>query len=377
MGCRGGWEAGVADLKALHRLGQAMWIDYIRRSFMTSGQLDQWIKRGVRGMTSNPTIFDKAIAASDDYDASLRRQVGAGMSLPARYEDLALEDIRLAADSLRPIYDESEGADGYVSLEVRPALSNDTQGTLTEARRLFAMLARPNVLIKVPATHEGIPAVKQLISEGININITLMFSLAHYRDVSEAYLSGLEARAAAGMELRHVASVASFFVSRVDSVVDQRLERIGERELRGKIAVANSKLTYEVFRRTFSGSRWDRLEDLGAMKQRVLWASTSTKNPAYPDTLYVDNLIGPDTVNTAPLETIEAFLDHGRLEKTIDDGLAEAHRQIGRLAEIGVDLDEITEQLQIDGVKAFAASFDSLLSSIEKKQRALVSPERA
>ena len=377
MGCRGGWEAGVADLKALHRLGQAMWIDYIRRSFMTSGQLDQWIKRGVRGMTSNPTIFDKAIAASDDYDASLRRQVGAGMSLPARYEALALEDIRLAADSLRPIYDESEGADGYVSLEVRPALSNDTQGTLTEARRLFAMLARPNVLIKVPATHEGIPAVKQLISEGININITLMFSLAHYRDVSEAYLSGLEARAAAGMELRHVASVASFFVSRVDSVVDQRLERIGERELRGKIAVANSKLTYEVFRRTFSGSRWDRLEDLGAMKQRVLWASTSTKNPAYPDTLYVDNLIGPDTVNTAPLETIEAFLDHGRLEKTIDDGLAEAHRQIGRLAEIGVDLDEITEQLQIDGVKAFAASFDSLLSSIEKKQRALVSPERA
>ena len=367
----------MADLKALHRLGQAMWIDYIRRSFMTSGQLDQWIKRGVRGMTSNPTIFDKAIASSDDYDASLRRQVGAGMSLPARYEDLALEDIRLAADSLRPIYDESEGADGYVSLEVRPALSNDTQGTLTEARRLFAMLARPNVLIKVPATHEGIPAVKQLISEGININITLMFSLAHYRDVSEAYLSGLEARAAAGMELRHVASVASFFVSRVDSVVDQRLERIGERELRGKIAVANSKLTYEVFRRTFSGSRWDRLEDLGAMKQRVLWASTSTKNPAYPDTLYVDNLIGPDTVNTAPLETIEAFLDHGRLEKTIDDGLAEAHRQIGRLAEIGVDLDEITEQLQIDGVKAFAASFDSLLSSIEKKQRALVSPERA
>src|SRR3990170_331107 len=377
MGCRGEWEAGVADLKALHRLGQAMWIDYIRRSFMTSGQLDQWIKRGVRGMTSNPTIFDKAIAASDDYDASLRRQVGAGMSLPARYEALALEDIRLAADSVRPIYDESEGADGYVSLEVRPALSNDTQGTLTEARRLFAMLARPNVLIKVPATHEGIPAVKQLISEGININITLMFSLAHYRDVSEAYLSGLEARAAAGMELRHVASVASFFVSRVDSVVDQRLERIGERELRGKIAVANSKLTYEVFRRTFSGSRWDRLEDLGAMKQRVLWASTSTKTPAYPDTLYVDNLIGPDTVNTAPLETIEAFLDHGRLEKTIDDGLAEAHRQIGRLAEIGVDLDEITEQPQIDGVKAFAASFDSLLSSIEKKQRALVSPERA
>jgi len=367
----------VADLKALHRLGQAMWIDYIRRSFITSGQLDQWIKRGVRGMTSNPTIFDKAIAASEDYDASLRRQVEAGMSLTARYEDLALEDIRLAADSLRPVYDESDGADGYVSLEVRPALSNDTQGTLTEARRLFATLARPNVLIKVPATPEGIPAVKQLISEGININITLMFSLSHYRDVSEAYLSGLEDRAAAGMDLRHVASVASFFVSRVDTAVDQQLERIGERDLQGKIAVANSKLAYELFRRTFSGSRWDRLENLGAMKQRVLWASTSTKNPAYPDTLYVDNLIGPDTVNTAPLETIEAFLDHGRLEKTIDDGLADAHRQIGRLGEIGVDLDEITQQLQIDGVKAFAASFDSLLSSIEKKQRALASPERA
>ena len=367
----------MADLKALHGLGQAMWIDYIRRSFMTSGQLDQWINRGVRGMTSNPTIFDKAIAASEDYDASLRRQVEAGITLTARYEDLALEDIRLAADSLRPVYEASDGADGYVSLEVRPELSNDTQGTLAEARRLFATLARPNVLIKVPATPEGIPAVEKLIGEGININITLMFSLSHYRDVSEAYLSGLEARAAAGMDLRHVASVASFFVSRVDSAVDKRLERIGEGELQGKTAVANSKLAYELFQRTFSGPRWDRLESLGAMKQRVLWASTSTKNPAYPDTLYVDNLIGPDTINTAPLETIEAFLDHGRLEKTIDDGLADAHRQIGRLGEIGVDLDEITQQLQIDGVKAFAASFDSLLSSIEKKQRALASPQTA
>jgi transaldolase len=354
-----------------------MWIDYIRRSFMTSGRMDDWVGRGVRGMTSNPTIFDKAIAESDDYDADLRQVASAGLATDQAYEALALQDIRLAADRLRRVYEESEGADGFVSLEVRPSLAHNTRDTLHEARRLFGSLGRPNVLIKVPGTPEGIPAVRQLIQEGININITLMFSLSHYRDVSEAYLSGLEARAAAGQDVSRIASVASFFVSRVDTYVDRVLEERGVSELQGEIAVANAKLAYELFVRTFSGSRWQHLEALGARKQRVLWASTSTKDPRYPDTLYVDNLIGPDTVNTAPLATIEAYLDHGRLERTVDRDLQEAHRKIDRLGELGVDLDEITERLQVDGVKAFAGSFDSLLSSIEAKQKTLAQAERA
>jgi transaldolase len=367
----------VADLRALHSLGTSMWIDYIRRAFMTTGEMDKWLERGIRGMTSNPTIFDKAIADSDDYDADLRTHAVAGMATEQVYEALAKEDIGLAADRLRRVYDDSEGGDGFVSLEVRPSLANKTQETLVEARRLFKSLGRPNVLIKVPATPEGIPAVRQLISEGVNVNITLMFSLAHYRDVSEAYIAGLEARAGASLDVSKVASVASFFVSRVDTTVDRALEQLGVSELQGEIAVANSKLAYELFRQTFSGSRWERLEKLGAKKQRVLWASTSTKNPRYSDTLYVDNLIGPDTVNTAPLKTIEAYIDHGRLETSVNAGLDEAHNKVARLGQLGVDLDAVTDKLQVDGVKAFADSFESLLSSIEDKRKLFVQTEKA
>ncbi len=367
----------MADLVALHSLGTSMWIDYIRRSFMTTGEMDKWVEKGIRGMTSNPTIFDKAIADSDDYDADLRAHAAAGMTAEQVYEALALQDIGLAADRLRRVYDDSRGADGFVSLEVRPSLANNTQDTLVEARRLFGTLARPNVLIKVPGTREGIPAIRQLISEGINVNITLMFSLSHYRDVSEAYLSGLEARAAAGLDLSRVASVASFFVSRVDKAVDRALEKLGVSELQGQIAVANAKLAYDLFSQTFSGPRWKHLEELGAKKQRVLWASTSTKNPRYSDTLYVDNLIGPDTVNTAPLSTIEAYIDHGRLGTSLNTGLEQAHQMISRLGELGVDLDEVTDTLQIDGVKAFTDSYESLLSSIEKKRKLFVQAERA
>jgi len=293
------------------------------------------------------------------------------------YETLVFEDIRLAADRLGSVYDESEGADGFVSLEVRPTLANKTQETLTEARRLFSSLARPNVLIKVPGTPEGIPAVQQLIREGINVNITLMFSLSHYRDVSEAYLAGLEARAAAGLDVRHVASVASFFVSRVDTAVDRALQQLGVSELQGEIAVANAKLAYELFRQTFAGPRWEHLESLGARKQRVLWASTGTKDPRYADTLYVDNLIGPDTVNTAPLDTIGAFLDHGLLEATVDTGWQEAHQKVERLGELGVDLDGVTDTLQVDGVNAFTNSFQSLVSSIEIKRKLFAHAQKA
>jgi transaldolase len=376
-GIRGGKEVGTADLTTLYSLGTSMWIDYIRRSFMTSGEMDGWLDRGIRGMTSNPTIFDKAIADSDDYDADLRAGAAAAMSAEQAYEALALQDIRLAADRLRRVHEESQGADGFVSLEVRPSLANNTQGTLVEARRLLGTLARPNVLIKVPGTPEGILAVKQLISEGININITLMFSLGHYRHVSEAYLSGLEARVAAGQDVSRVASVASFFVSRVDTAVDRELEKREVSDLQGEIAVANAKLAYELFLQTFSGDRWEYLEKHGAKKQRVLWASTSTKNSRYSDTLYVDNLIGPDTVNTATLSTIEAYLDHGRLETTANARLEEAHQKVDRLSELGIDLDEVTDKLQVDGVKAFSDSFESLLSSVERKRKLFVQAEKA
>jgi transaldolase len=287
---------------------------------------------------------------------------------------LMVADIRLAADVLRPVYDETAGADGYVSLEVRPALAGDTEATLAEARHLFATAGRPNVLIKVPATPAGIPAIRTLIGEGININITLMFSLAHYEAVAGAYLAGLEHLVAGGGDPSRVASVASFFVSRVDTMVDKQLEALGgpARELLGKIAIANSKLTYARFKELFGGERWQRLAARGARVQRPLWASTSTKNPGYPDTLYVDNLIGPHTVNTLPQETYDAFLDHGVVAPTLEQGLDEARAQIARLAELGISLDQVTEQLQVDGVAAFDKSFQSLLATIGDKREKLV-----
>jgi transaldolase/glucose-6-phosphate isomerase len=365
----------MTKLHQLANLGQAIWFDYIRRLFITSGDLQALIDEGLRGVTSNPAIFEKAIAGSTDYDQDLHRLVDEGRSVGEIYEALALDDIQRAADLLRPVYDRTGGADGYVSLEVNPSLAHDTDGTIAEARRLFAALDRPNVMIKVPATPAGIPAIETLIGEGINVNVTLMFSLAHYEAVAEAYIAGLVKLAADGGNVSQVASVASFFVSRVDTAADLALEAIGPPEtvaLQGKIANANAKVTYARFREVFRGERWERLAAQGARVQRPLWASTSTKNPLYPDTLYVDSLIGPDTVNTVPPATLSAFRDHGTVALTLEAGLEEARAQLAQLAEVGVDLDAITQKLQDDGVAAFAKAFDSLMASIAEKRDRLL-----
>ncbi len=358
----------MTKLHELAVLGQALWFDFIRRSLITSGELQALVEQGVRGVTSNPSIFEKAIAGSRDYDDAIAPLVKAGLSIEAIYESLAIADIQRAADILRPLYNASAGLDGYVSLEVSPALAHDTANTVAEARRLFAALARPNVLIKVPATPAGIPTVKTLIGDGININVTLMFSVAHYEAVARAYIAGLENLAAAGGDLRKVASVASIFVSRVDTLLDKQLPSLGVPELCGKIAVANAKVIYTRFKAIFSGPRWEALAAKGARVQRPLWASTGVKNPAYPDTLYVDALIGPDTVNTAPPDTIQAFLDHGTVGLTVETGLDAARAQLARLAEVGVNLDQVMQGLQDAGVAQFAAAFDSLLASIAAKR---------
>ncbi|MFQ5594304.1 MAG: bifunctional transaldolase/phosoglucose isomerase [Anaerolineae bacterium] len=387
----------MTKLHELANLGQAIWFDYIRRSFITSGELQRLIDDGLRGITSNPSIFEKAIAGSADYDEDLHRLVDEGKSVDEIYEALALDDISRAADLLRPVYDQTDGADGYVSLEVSPTLAHDTEGTIAEARRLFAALGRPNIMIKVPATPAGIPAIETLIGEGINVNVTLIFSLAHYDAVAEAYLAGLEKLAAAssrgpargaGGDLSRVASVASFFVSRVDTAVDRKLEELSHntqypipntqypisniQSLKGKIAVANAKMAYARFRQVFSGARWKQLASQGARVQRPLWASTSTKNPLYPDTLYVDALIGPDTVNTVPPATLNAFFDHGIVASTLESDLEEARAQLAQLAELGISLDAITEQLQDDGVASFAKSFKALMASIAEKRERLL-----
>ncbi len=358
----------MTKLHDLNALGQAAWLDFIRRSYIASGELQALVEQGLRGVTSNPSIFEKAIAGSADYDDDLRRLVAEGRSVNDIYETLAIADIQRATDVLRPVYDESRGADGYVSLEVSPTLAHDTEGTIADARRLFAAVNRPNLMIKVPATPAGLPAIATLIGEGININVTLIFSVKQYEAVVEAYLSGLERLAASGGRLSDVASVASFFVSRVDTAVDKALEAQGVRDLQGKIAVANSKLAYARFKELFAGDRWQKLAAAGARYQRPLWASTSTKNPAYPDTLYVDTLIGPHTVNTLPPETLEAFMDHGVVAVTIEQGLDQARADVARLADLGIDLDAITQKLQDDGVAAFAKSFESLMNSIAQKQ---------
>ena len=363
----------MTKMHELAELGQAVWYDDVRRSFIASGQLQGLVDQGLRGVTSNPAIFEKAIAGSADYDEDLKALVQAGKSVDEVYEALALDDIRRAADVLRPVYERTGGADGYVSLEVSPTLAHDAEGTVTDARRLFAALSRPNVMIKVPATPAGIPAIETLIGEGINVNVTLIFSLSQYEAAAEAYLAGLEKLAAdAGRGVGEVASVASFFVSRVDGVVDRALEEIGETALQGTIAIANAKAAYARFREIYRGARWERLSALGARVQRPLWASTSTKSPAYPDTLYVDGLIGPDTVNTVPPATLTAYLDHGKVAPTLETGLDQALAQLSRLAELGVDLDEITQKLQDDGVAAFAAAFEGLMSSIAEKRARLL-----
>lgn len=354
-------------LHEIAKQGQSIWLDYIRRAFLDSGEMNDLVEKGLRGVTSNPSIFQKAITSSTDYDAAIERLVDEGAVISDIYEHVAIQDIRRCADILRPVYDRSKGEDGFVSLEVNPKLAYDTEGTIMEARRLSSMVDRPNLMIKVPATPQGIPAIETLISEGININVTLLFSLEHYEATANAYVRGLEKLAIANIDPSRVSSVASFFVSRVDGVVDEKLAALGNQELQGKIAIANAKLAYARFQQIFSGPRWERLAANGARVQRPLWGSTSTKNPNYPDTLYVDELIGPHTVNTLPPNTLEAVLKQGKTARTVDQNVDEARAQIEQLAALGIDLGEITAQLQEKGVAAFAADFDVLTQSIADK----------
>lgn len=365
-------------LKELAGQGQSIWLDYIRRNLIRSGELKRLVEEdGIRGVTSNPTIFEKAIAGSTDYDETLGTMLAQGSQTPVEklYEPLAIEDIQMVADALRTVYDSTNGDDGYVSLEVSPRLAHDTEKTISEAKRLRAAVNRPNLMIKVPATPAGIPAIEQLIADGININVTLMFSMGHYEAVARAYVQGL----ARCSNPAQVASVASFFVSRVDTMVDKALENIGTPEanaLMGKIAIANSKVVYRRFLEIFHGEGFAALRQRGARVQRPLWASTGTKNPAYSDVLYVENLIGPETVNTLPPDTINSFRDHGRIPgATVKEGLDDADRALAQLSRVGIDLNAVTEKLQQDGVAAFAASFDQLMAALEKKRQSMLGAE--
>lgn len=346
---------------------QSPWLDNLKRGWITSGELAAWVDRGVRGITSNPTIFQKAIEAGDAYDEQFGDLIGGGEPVEASYWDLVTTDIRQALGILRPVYDESDGIDGYVSVEVDPGLARDTEGTTTAARQLHTEIDEPNLYVKIPGTAEGLPAIQQMISEGRSINVTLLFSLARYDEVIDAYLAGLESYDG---DLAPVSSVASFFVSRVDTEADRRLEEIGTEAalaLRGKVAIANAQLAYELFEKRFAGERWQALVDRGARVQRPLWASTSTKNPNLPDTLYVDQLIGPHTVNTMPDATLDAVLDHGTIARTVDADYAGAHRVVDALAEVGVDLDDVTRTLEDEGVASFSKSFEELLASLDAK----------
>lgn len=363
-------------LQELHHYGQSFWYDNIRRKYLLDGTLQRLIDEdGLRGMTSNPSIFQKAIGESDDYDDQIRQLVAEGLTSTAVYEALVLADIQAACDLFAELYAQSDGRDGFVSLEVSPHLAHDTQGTIQQARQLYTAVSRPNVMIKVPATPEGIPAVRDLISEGININITLMFSMEHYEAVAQAYLAGLNQFITHGGDPRKVASVASFFVSRVDTAVDKQLDALGSpaaTALKGQVAVANSRVVYQRYREIFKGSAFAQLLKRGARPQRLLWASTSTKNPNYPDTLYVGELIGPDTVNTMPPQTVDAFRDHGRLSNSLESKIDQAYKTLESLADLGINLAEITEQLQQDGVAAFARSFDQLMAAIETKKEQML-----
>ena len=360
-------------LRALNEHGQVVWMDYIRRDMLTGGELERLVRDdGLTGVTSNPSIFEKAIGGSDLYDDQMRSLLEAGEpGVDEIYEALAFEDIRLAADVLAPVYERTGGADGFVSLEVAPGLAYDTDGTIAQARDLWRRVDRPNLMIKVPATDEGVPAVEELLAGGVNVNITLMFSLDDYEAVAQAYLRAVERLD----DPSRVASVASFFVSRVDSKVDPLLEADGRPEalaLRGKIAIANSKLAYRRYQDLFEGEAFAAAAARGARPQRVLWASTSTKNPDYRDVLYVEELIGPQTVNTLPPKTVEAFRDHGRVRPSLTENVDEAAAQLDALAALGIDLDRVTSELQKEGVEKFAKPFDKLLATLEQKRSALL-----
>jgi transaldolase / glucose-6-phosphate isomerase len=369
-------------LKDLLKFGQSVWLDYIRRDLLTSGELKRLIKEdGLRGMTSNPTIFEKAIAGGALYDDllnSLRSRTD--LDAKGRFEILAIRDIQDAADILRPVYDSSKRRDGYVSLEVSPYLARDTKGSLEEARRLWKAVGRENVMIKIPGTAEGLPAIQHALSEGININVTLLFAQDVYVKVAEAYIAGLEQFAKSGGDVSKMASVASFFISRIDSAVDAIIdaklkvskdarEQEQLKSLHGKVAIANGKQTYEKYQAIFSTDRWKALAAKGAQTQRVLWASTSTKNPAYRDVLYVEELIGPDTVDTIPPATFDAFRDHGKLRPSLTEDLASAHQTMEAAAKVGISMKEVTDKLTDDGVRLFSEAFDKLLAAVEKSSK--------
>jgi transaldolase len=366
-------------LQRLGALGQSIWLDFIRRDLISSGGLRRLIEEdGLRGMTSNPSIFEKAIAESHDYDADIRAMALAGSDPQAIYETLSQQDVRSAADEFRAVYDATAGKDGFVSLEVNPHLARDTGGTLKEARRLWAALDRPNVLIKVPATAQGLPAIRQLIGEGISVNVTLLFGLPRYREVAEAYIDGLEARAAQGKPVDRVASVASFFVSRIDALVDARLAGLVAsgtteyelaRRARGQVAIASAKMAYQIYKEIFAGVRFRKLAAQGARVQRLLWASTSTKNPEYSDVRYVEALIGPDTVNTAPPETLDAYRDHGEPQARLEQDVEEARWVLSRLPELGIDIDQVTQQLEDEGVDKFNKPFDKLMETLAQRSQ--------
>ena len=357
--------------KLYKQQGQSPWLDNLRRGYITSGELKQRVEQGIRGITSNPTIFAKAIEGGADYDEQFGSLIGQKTPVEDAYWSMVIDDILHALDILRPVHDDSGGEDGFVSIEVAPAIARHTDTTIASARELHERINRPNLYVKIPATAEGIPAIRQMVSEGRNINITLIFSLDRYDEVIEAYLSGLEAYDG---DLSKVRSVASFFVSRVDTEVDRRLEAIGTDEalaLRGQAAVAQAKLAYQLFRQRFQGGRWQELEARGANLQRPLWASTSTKNPEYSDLLYVETLIGPDTVNTMPEQTIEAFEDHGTIAGTVADGIHVAEGVFESLERVGVDMDDVGRVLEEEGVATFSKSFDELISALERKSAEL------
>jgi len=372
-----GGKFGTNPLKGLLDFGQSPWMDYIRRDLLTSGELKKMIENdGLRGMTSNPAIFEKSITGSTLYSDILNAPDAKSLDAKGLFEKIAIRDVQDACDIFKLVYQQSKRRDGYVSLEVSPFLANDTKGTLEEARRLWKAVGRENLMIKVPATPEGIPAIRQLLEEGLNINITLLFAQSAYDKVAEAFIAALEARAVKGLDVSHIASVASFFVSRIDTLVDSKVDELEKtasgaakvllETVRGKIAIANAKLTYKKYQELFGGPRWKALAGKGAQTQRLLWASTSTKNPKYRDVLYVEELIGADTVDTIPPATFDAFRDHGKLRRSLTEDVAGAARTMDNLGKAGISMKEVTDKLLVDGVKLFADAFKQLLDATGK-----------
>lgn len=356
-------------LNKLQEHGQSIWLDLLDREIMNSGKLKNLIDNDdLRGLTSNPSIFEKAITGSSDYDKDIAENSKKENENAAIFFDLAIADIQRAADIFKPVFKKTNGGDGFVSLEVSPLLARDTEGTIKQAKNLWERVNRKNVMIKIPGTKEGLPAIRKCLSEGININVTLLFGIPRYREITEAFMSGLEDRVEQGKSIENVSSVASFFLSRIDAMVDPMIDENSAKNIRGKIAIASAKVAYQVYLEMISSDRFKKLEEKGAQKQRVLWASTSTKDPSYSDVLYVETLIGKDTINTLPMETIDAFRDHGKVSDSLIEGIEEAKNTLKELKEIGINIDEITQKLEDEGIEKFNIAYDKLLKSIDDQK---------